>query len=114
MMVKRSNKTTQKGELRVKKVLISLLVSAAMVIGPLPAMAADTGLAPGAAAGVQQAQGRDDDNPPVIWLIGFGVVVALGIIILTQNNHGTALTQATIPTTTSTSGTTSVTRPPQQ
>ena len=97
-----------------RKALISLLVSAAMVIGPLPAMAADTGLAPGAAAGVQQAQGRDDDNPPVIWLIGFGVVVALGIIILTQNNHGSALTQATIPTTTSTSGTTAVTLPPQQ
>jgi hypothetical protein len=50
----------------------------------------------------------------VIWLIGFGVVVALGIIILTQNNHGSALTQATIPTTTSTSGTTAVTLPPQQ
>ena len=94
-----------------RKALISFLVSAAMVIGPLPAMAADTGLAPGAAAGVQQAQGRDDDNPPVIWLIGFGVVVALGIIILTQNNHGTALTQVT---TTSTSGTTGATKPPQQ
>jgi hypothetical protein len=90
------NKTTQKGELRVRKALISLLVSAAMVVGPLPAMAADVGpLAPGAAAGVQQAQGRDDyDNPPVIWLIGFGVVVALGVIILTQNSKGTALTQA--------------------
>lgn len=96
-----------------KKSLISLLVSAAMVIGPLPAMAADTGLAPGAAAGVQQAQGRDDDNPPVIWLIGFGVVVALGIIILTQNNHGTALSQVT-NTTTTTTGTTSVSVPPQQ
>jgi len=67
-----------------------------MVVGPLPAMAADVGpLAAGAAAGVQQAQGRDDyDNPPVIWLIGFGVVVALGIIILTQNSHGKPLTQA--------------------
>ena len=96
-----------------KKTLISLLVSAAMVIGPLPAMAADTGLAPGAAAGVQQAQGRDDDNPPVIWLIGFGVVVALGIIILTQNNHGTALSQVT-NTTTTTTGTTSSSIPSQQ
>lgn len=96
-----------------KRTLISLLVSAAMVIGPLPAMAADTGLAPGAAAGVQQAQGRDDDNPPVIWLIGFGVVVALGIIILTQNNHGTALSQVT-NTTTTTTGTTSSSIPSQQ
>jgi hypothetical protein len=84
-----------------------------MVIGPLPAMAADTGLAPGAAAGVQQAQGRDDDNPPVIWLIGFGVVVALGVIILTQNNHGSALSQVT-PSTTSTTSTTSTVFPPQQ
>lgn len=98
-----------------RKALISLLVSAAMVIGPLPAMAADTGLAPGAAAGVQQAQGRDDDNPPVIWLIGFGVVVALGVIILTQNNHGSALSQVTTPSTTSTTSTTStVVFPPQQ
>lgn len=96
-----------------RKALISLLVSAAMVIGPLPAMAADTGLAPGAAAGVQQAQGRDDDNPPVIWLIGFGVVVALGVIILTQNNHGSALSQVT-PSTTSTTSTTSTVFPPQQ
>ena len=83
-----------------RKALISLLVSAAMVIGPLPALAADVGpLAPGAAAGVQQAQGRDDyDNPPVIWLIGFGIVVAVGILILTQNTHGQSLTQ--VPTTT--------------
>ena len=82
-----------------KKALISVLVSAAMVIGPLPALAADTGpLAPGSAAGVQQAQGRDDDNPQILWIIGFGVVVGLGILILTQNNHGNSLTQA--PTTT--------------
>ena len=80
-----------------KKALISLLVSAAVVIGPLPAIAADTGpLAPGSAAGVQQAQAGDD--PPVLWIIGFGVVVGLGILILTQNNHGNSLTQA--PTTT--------------
>jgi hypothetical protein len=98
-MVKIGDKRTRKRELRVKKALISLLVSAAMVIGPLPAIAADTGpLAPGSAAGVQQAQGRDDDNPPVLWIIGFGVVVGLGILILTQNNHGNSLTQA--PTTT--------------
>jgi hypothetical protein len=62
---------------------------------------------------VQQAQGRDDDNPPVIWLIGFGVVVALGVIILTQNNHGSALSQVT-PSTTSTTSTTSTVFPPQQ
>src|SRR5581483_7518563 len=62
---RRPNKRTQKGELRVRKALISMLVSAAMVMGQLPVMAADTGpLTPGAAAGVQQAQGRDDiDNP---------------------------------------------------
>jgi hypothetical protein len=49
----------------------------------------------------------------VIWLIGFGVVVALGVIILTQNNHGSALSQVT-PSTTSTTSTTSTVFPPQQ
>ena|SRR5579872_5126335 len=99
-MVEVGNKRTQKGELRVKKALISMLVSAALVVGQLPAMAADAGpLAPGAAAGVQQAQGRDfDDNPPIIWIIGGLIVVGVGIWILTQGTSSTSLTQA--PTTT--------------
>ena len=68
-----------------KKTLISLFVSAAMVIAPMPAMAADTGpLPPGAPAGVKQAQ--SDTNPPILWIIGAGVVIALGILVLSINN----------------------------
>lgn len=78
-----------------RKALISMLVGAAMVMGQVPVMAADTGpLTPGAAAGVQQAQGRDDiDNPPIIWIIGGLVVVGVGIWILTQGTSNTTLTQ---------------------
>lgn len=95
-MLEVGNKRTQKGELRVKKALISTLVSAAMLMGQMPVMAADTGpLAPGAAAGVQQAQGRDDiDNPPIIWIIGGLIVVGVGIWILTAGTSNTSLAQA--------------------
>ncbi len=79
-----------------RKALISMLVSAAMVMGQMPVMAADTGpLTPGAAAGVQQAQGRDDlDNPPIIWIIGGLIVVGVGIWILTAGTSSQNLTQA--------------------
>jgi hypothetical protein len=81
----------------VKKTLISLFVSAAMVIAPMSAMAADTGpLPPGAPAGVKQAQA--DTNPPILWIIGAGVVIALGILVLSINNDSNSLA----PTTTST------------
>ena len=94
----------KKGELRVKKALIALVTSAAMAIAPLPAMSADTGpLAPGSAAGVKQAQA--DNDPPLLWLVGAGVVIALGILALSNNNNGGGGTST--PTTTSTTSTTS-------
>jgi len=69
----------------VKRALISVLISAAMVIAPLPAMSADTGPLPsGTAAGVKQAQ--SDDNTPLYWLVGAGVVIGLGVLILSNNN----------------------------
>lgn len=93
-----------------KRTLISLLVSAAMVVAPLPAMSADTGpLAPGAAAGIQKAQGDNDKDPPLLWLVGAGVVIALGILILSNNNNseGAPVTPTPItPTTTTTTTTT--------
>ena len=78
-----------------------MLVSAAMVMGQLPVMAADTGpLTPGAAAGVQQAQGNDDlNNPPIIWIVGGLIVLGVGIWILTQGTSNTSLTQAAATTT---------------
>jgi uncharacterized membrane protein len=103
----------------VKKALISIMVSAAMAVAPLPAMAADASpanqtktapvtqaapLAPGGAAGVQLAQGRDDDNPPIEWLIGAGVVIGVGILLLTQNNQSKVLPQVPVTTTTTSSG----------
>ena len=80
-----------------RKALISILVGAAMIMGQMPVMAADTGpLTPGAAAGVQQAQGRDDlDNPPIIWIIGGLIVVGVGIWILTAGTSSQTLAQAT-------------------
>jgi len=84
----------------VKRALISLLISAAMVIGPLPAMSADTGPLPsGTAAGVKQAQ--NDDETPLYWLVGAGVVIGLGILILSNNNNNSA-TPVTPPVTTTT------------
>ena len=86
-----------------KRTIISTLVSAALVIAPLPAMSADTGPLPAApAAGVKQAQGAD--NPPVLWLVGAGVVIGLGILILANNNNsnGTPTPVPVGPTTTST------------
>ena len=99
-----------------KKALVSLLVSAAMVIGPLPAMSADSNpaktgpvaqtgpLAPGTAAGVKLAQGQDDDNPPLIWLVGAGIVIGVGILLLTNNNQGRTLPQITPTTATTQTG----------
>ena len=84
-----------------KRTIISTLVSAALVIAPLPAMSADTGPLPAApAAGVKQAQGAD--NPPVLWLVGAGVVIGLGILILANNNNNNSTPVPVGPTTTST------------
>ena len=85
-----------------KRALISVLISAAMVIGPLPAMSADTGPLPsGTAAGVKQAQGNNDEETPLLWLVGAGVIIGLGILILSNNNNNNAapVTPATTTTT---------------
>ena len=82
-----------------KKALISILVSAAMFMGQMPVMAADTGpLTPGTAAGVQQAQGGDYDNPPIIWIVGGLIVIGVGIWILTQGTSSTPITVSTTGT----------------
>jgi len=73
-----------------------------MVIGPLPAMSADTGPLPsGTAAGVKQAQGNNDEETPLLWLVGAGVIIGLGILILSNNNNNNAapVTPATTTTT---------------
>jgi len=77
-----------------------------MVIAPLPAMSADTGpLAPGGAAGVKQAQGNDN-TPPLLWFVGAGVVIALGVLALSNNNNGGATPTPPVVTTTTTTTTT--------
>jgi len=87
----------------VKRSIISMLVSAALVIAPLPAMSADTGPLPAApAAGVKQAQGANDLNPPLLWLVGAGVVIGLGILVLANNNNSNGTPVPTTTTTTST------------
>ena len=89
-----------------KRALTSLLISAAMVIGPLPAMSADTGPLPaGTVAGVKQAQSADDETP-WLWLVGAGVVIGLGILILSNNNNSAAAAAVTPPVTTTTTTTT--------
>jgi hypothetical protein len=65
-------------------------------------MSADTGPLPAApAAGVKQAQGANDINPPLLWLVGAGVVIGLGILVLANNNNSNG-TPAPAPTTTTT------------
>lgn len=99
-----------------KKALVSMLVSAALVVSQVvPVMAADSGpLAPGAAAGVQQAQGNGECREgyldvngnvsyqciPVAWIIGGLVVLGIGVWILTQGTSANTLAQATTTTTT--------------
>jgi len=87
----------------VKKSIISTVVSAALIVAPLPAMSADTGPLPAApAAGVKQAQGND--NPPVLWLVGAGVVIGLGILILANNNNSNSTAPIPPGTTTTSTG----------
>ena len=88
-----------------KKSIVSLVVSAAMAIAPLPAMSADSGPLPAApAAGVKQAQAVF--SPVVIWLMGAGVVLGAGVLILANNNNGHATVAGPVPpaTTTTTTG----------
>jgi hypothetical protein len=69
-----------------RRFLISAVVVAS-VVAPLPAMSADTGpLPPGRPAGVKQAQAQN--APPLVWLVGAGVVIGVGILILANNNGG--------------------------
>jgi len=87
---------------------MSIFVSAAMVIAPLPAMSADTGPLPAApAAGVKQAQGNDT-NPPLLWLVGAGVVIGLGVLILANNNNSNGSISPVPPSTTTTTTSTGV------
>jgi len=64
-----------------------LLVSAAMVVSSVPAISRDsTGpLAPGGAAGVQQAQG--ESNEPFYIVAGVGAAIAIGVLLLSNNNN---------------------------
>jgi hypothetical protein len=83
-----------------------LLVSAAMVVGSVPAISSDaTGpLAPGGAAGVQHAQG--ESNEPFYIVAGVGAAIAIGVLLLSNNNNGGGSTPppcCTVPVTTATS-----------
>jgi hypothetical protein len=65
-----------------------------ILIAPLPAASAELGpLASGGAAGIRQAQAEND--PPGLWLAGAGAVVALGTMLL-MNNNGGAVVSGTI------------------
>ena len=76
------------------KQLTSYLVSLAIVLAPVPALSAEVGpLTSGGAAGVHQAQAGG--NPPALWLAGAGVTVALGVMIL-MNNNGGAIVSGTL------------------
>ena len=89
-----------------KRSILSIVVSAALVIAPLPAMSADTGPLPAApAAGVKQAQGANDQTPPTLWLVGAGVVIGLGILILANNNNSNGSVPVPPSTTTTTTST---------
>ena len=71
----------------------------------MPAMSADTGPLPsGTAAGVKQAQ--SDNDPPLLWLVGAGVVIGIGILILANNNNSNGVAAATTTTATTTTTTT--------
>ena len=98
-----------------KKALVSILVSAALFVGQMPAMAAnDKGpLPPGAAAGVQKAQNDTscqngtlvDQNGnvsvyciPTAWVIGALVVIGAGVYLLSQGTNNKVLTFSTTTT----------------
>jgi len=68
-------------------------------------MSADTGPLPAApAAGIKQAQGANDTNPPLLWLVGAGVVIGLGILILANNNNSNGTATPPTPATTTSTG----------
>ena len=82
-----------------KKAFVSFVVSAALVMAPLPAMtqsAQNTGPMPaGGAAGVKPAQ-DSGPNVPWWWLIGGGAAIGLGVLLLTNNDNNKS--QANPPT----------------
>lgn len=102
-----------------RKALISLVTSAAMVFVSVTAIAADTPrtasanapvvstLAPGGAAGVKEAQ--DIGDIPALWLVGFAVVLTFGIIALVNNGNDNLTPAPPATGTTSTTTTTSTT-----
>ena len=103
-----------------KQKLIATTIGMALVIAPLPAFTADSSapnsnqasgpLAPGKAAGVQQAQGTVTiDGVDYVWVAGVLVAVGLGAWALTQNSDkggGGGTTPTPSPTTTTTTTTT--------
>lgn len=85
---------TRNSRLALMNRITSFLVSAGIVLAPLPAMAADIGpLAAGGAAGVHQAQA--ENYRPVFWLAGAGALVALGTMLV-MNNNGGAIVSGTL------------------
>jgi hypothetical protein len=84
---------------------LALLVTAAMVVSALPAISSEPTrpMAPGGAAGVQQAQG--ESNKPIYIAGGVGIAIAIGVLLLTNNNGGGVMVITEPPlTTTATTG----------
>src|SRR5258708_39743162 len=76
--------------------ITSYLLSTAILLAPLPAASAELGpLASGGAAGVRQAQA--ENYPPVLWLAGAGALVALGTMIVMNNNGGAIASGTLLP-----------------
>ena len=99
-----------------KQKLVAMTIGMALVVAPLPALTADSTsalkpqasgpLAPGKAAGVQQAKGTVTiDGVDYIWVGGVLVAVGLGAWALTQNNDaggGGGITPSPTPSPTTT------------
>jgi hypothetical protein len=105
----------KKGNSQVKQKILATIIGTALVIAPLPAFTADSSapaqktqnsgpLAPGKAAGVQQAQGNGVDDTDILWGAGLVGAVGLGAWALSQNNNngggGTTPTPTPSPSTT--------------
>src|SRR5258708_5231732 len=76
--------------------ITSYLLSTAIVLAPLPAASAELSpLSSRGAAGVRQAQA--EDYPPVLWLAGAGALVALGTMIVMNNNGGAIASGTLVP-----------------
>ena len=83
-----------------KRALISLIAGAALLVAPISAIAADDATAPlpplppGGAAGVEQAQFANFDEP-LLWLLGGGAILGLGIYLLVRDDDDSAPTPTT-------------------